>query len=241
MSALRRELARTRRCAARRSAGSGRARRGCAGTSPTAPSAGSRGSSRQRLDERLGVARGPAPATSSALSRKANSMCARSFGPSGVGREYVGELVGVDVRLAQQHRVAARATARPGASRRGSRSPSVPGRRRAATCSMTNGAASIRKPDAPSCSQKRHDLLDLGADRGVGPVQVRLEVVEPVVVPGLGRLVVGPGLASARRGRRCPAGGPAARSSLQTYQSRYGESGSLRARTGTTGAGRRCG
>ena len=137
------------------------------------------------------------------------------------------------VRRRRWPRTAARrrpcATAGPGASRRGSRSPSAPGRTPGAVCSRTNGAASMRKPDGAELQPEAHDLLDLLAHRGVGPVQVGLEVVEAVVVPGLGLRVARSRSRSARRGRRCPGGGRRARSSLQTYQSRYGDSGSLRA------------
>ena len=74
-----------------------------------------------------------------------------------------------------------------------------------------------------------HDLLDLLAHRGVGPVQVGLEVVEAVEVPRRRPSRPRSRSRSARRGRRCPAGGRAAPSSLQTYQSRYGDCGELRA------------
>ena len=61
------------------------------------------------------------------------------------------------------------------------------------TCSMTNGAPSIRKPPTPELQPERDHLADLRADRRVGPVEVGLEVVEAVVVPGLRLLVVRPG------------------------------------------------
>ena len=69
-----------------------------------------------------------------------------------------------------------------------------------------------------------HDPLDLVADRRVAPVQVGLEVVEAVVVPGAGLLVAATRSPSARRGTPCPAVRSGGSSSLHTYQSRYGES-----------------
>jgi hypothetical protein len=49
------------------------------------------------------------------------------------------------------------------------------------------------EPGDTHLQPEAHHFLDLVADRGVTPVQVRLEVVEAVVVPLAGRVVVAPG------------------------------------------------
>jgi hypothetical protein len=68
------------------------------------------------------------------------------------------------------------------------------------------------------------DLGHLQADVRVGRVEIRLEVVEAVVVPGLGSLVPGPG-ALLDPGKTTPSVRKRGSASDQTYQSRYGESG----------------
>ena len=50
------------------------------------------------------------------------------------------------------------------------------------------------EPGRAELEPERHDLVHLGADLGVRPVQVGLEVVEPMEVPRAGPAVVRPGL-----------------------------------------------
>src|SRR6185437_11491824 len=50
------------------------------------------------------------------------------------------------------------------------------------------------EPGHPELQPERRDLLDLVADQGVADIEIGLEPVEPVEVPGARGPVVGPGL-----------------------------------------------
>ena len=145
-----------------------------------------------------------------------------------VGGHVLRDVVGLDVGLAQQHGVALAPlqVLAPVVEDR-----EVLGRRIQAWRGLLEHER--RGVDAEAggteLHPEPHDLLDLLADRGVGPVQVGLEVVEPVVVPGLRPRAARSRSRSARRGRRSPGDGRAAPASLQTYQSRYGDAGSSHA------------
>ena len=230
----------TRPRVARRSAGSGPVRRGCAGTSPTAP-CGQPRQVGQRLRSAAPRPRRARASQSRAFSRKENIMWARSLGPSDAVAGVLGR------RRSAATFASHSSTASPVRHCRSWRQSSR--MREVLRCRVDTGRHLLQHerrgvhPEAgrAELQPEPHDLADLVADRGVGPVQVGLEVVEPVEVPGLGRLVVGPGLGlltgkddALPPVRRVPC-------SLQTYQSRYGDSGSRPARTGTRDAGRRCG
>ena len=138
----------------------------------------------QRLDERLGLAAGQRQ-PQLGVEHEGEHHVRPVVGPlDGRRSQYVGRSVGVDVRLAQQDgvTVAPLHVLTPVVEDR--EVLGGPGSTSGGTCSSTNGAASIRKPETPELQPERHDLLDLGADLRVRPVQVRLEVVEPVEVPG---------------------------------------------------------
>ena len=177
---------RTPRRARGRPAGRGRPRRGCAGTSPTgtcragpASRPALAGSGRPRWRARARKMRW--------LRMKLNSIGRRSPSP-----KYSSSCLRVDVGLGEDHGVAApprqlatevveprEVLARCGLVRRGELDDERGG------VEPEAGHAELQ-PEAD-------DLLDLLADPGIGHVEVGLEVVEAVVVPGAGLLVEGPG------------------------------------------------
>ena len=128
------------------------------------------------------------------LSRKSNIIWARSLGPSGRLPTKRADLARRHVGLAQQHRVAAQPLRLL--------PPGVHDRKvlRAGIDAGLDLLEDERRGIDPEAGRtelqpEAHDLGHLGAYGRIGPVQVRLEVVEAMEVPGLRLLVEGPGLA----------------------------------------------
>ena len=128
------------------------------------------------------------------LSRKSNIICARSLGPPRRRAQTCSISLGGDVGLAQQHRVAAQPL--------GLLTPGVHDRKVLARadppglpCSRMNGAASIRKPATPSCSQKLMTLVISARTAGLAQLRSGWKSIEAMEVPRLRLLVEGPGLA----------------------------------------------
>ena len=156
------------------------------------------------------------------------------------GRAVQRELLGVDVGLAQQNRVTlAPLQVLPPVVQDAEVQPAIAGvsgahlleHERRGVDAETRGAE--LEPEA-------HDLLDLLAHLVVGPVQVRLEVVEAVEVPRPRRLVPRPGLVLLTgEDDALVAVGRLLRRSRRT--SRGTATAASCAPTGTTDAGWRCG
>ena len=127
------------------------------------------------------------------LSRKSNIIWARSVGPS--GRLPANTDTSLGGTLASQSRTES-PTCHCVAWRQESRIEKScgPGSTPGSICSSTNGAASIRKPDDAELQPEPHHLGDLPPNLRIRPVQVRLEAVETVEVPGSGPVVETPGL-----------------------------------------------
>ena len=201
----------------------------CSGSRTSVVSASIRGSAsaRARASQILG------------FSTKSKSICARSFGPS--GRPAVYFTTSVRSTLASQSRV---------------ESPLLPLGvlppfvedgvvHRAGVDARRHLFQDERcrvdpEPRRTELQPEGHDLGDLAAYVGVGPVQVGLEVVEAVEVPRLRLLVEGPGLGllagehRALEAVRRLVGRPDVPVAVRASRGR-------RRPSGTTGARRRCG